>query len=104
MSALGYLVLIVFGTYLLFWLVWKLFGKRIMQYAAKTLIKKAQQDMDRQSRAYQQHVQDYTPFEENVYVEDDVKVSIRRGSKHDPEKKPDLKDLSIETVEYEDLD
>ncbi|HEX2898799.1 MAG TPA: hypothetical protein VHS96_03670, partial [Bacteroidia bacterium] len=70
----------------------------------KSVMRRAQAEMDRQSRVYQQHAEGYSPFEDSVYVEDDVKVSIRRGNKHDPNKKPDMKDLSIETVEYEDLD
>ena len=104
MSAFLKFLGIIFAIYLVFWLVWKIFGRRIMRYAAQTLIKKAQQDMDRQSRVYQQYAENHTPFEESVYVEDDVKVSIRRGNKHDPEKKPDLKDMSIETVDFEDVE
>ena len=82
----------------------RLFGKPIMRFLMKKLVKRAQKDVDRQSQTYQQYAEGYTPFEESVYVEDDVKVSIRRGNKPDPSKKPDLQELPIETVDFEDID
>ncbi|MBK9448694.1 MAG: hypothetical protein IPN95_04640 [Bacteroidetes bacterium] len=97
-------VLILLSIYMGFWLLWKIFGKAVMRALMKSVMKRAQADMDRQTQTYQRHAEEYSPFEDSVYVEDDVKVSIRRGNKPDPNKKPDIKDLSIETVEYEDLD
>lgn len=97
-------VLILLGIYVAFWVIWRLFGKAITRSLLKAFVKRAQRDMDRQSQHYQQYAEGYTPFEESVYVEDDVKVSIRRGSKSDSHKKNDLHDLPIETVDYEDVE
>jgi hypothetical protein len=97
-------VLILFSIYLGFWLVWRLFGKAISRYLIKVFMKRAQREMDRQSQVYQQYAEGYSPFEDSVYVEDNVKVSIRRGNKPDPNQKPDIKTMPIETVEFEDVD
>lgn len=97
-------VLILLSIYMGFWLLWKIFGKAVMRYLMKSVVKRAQANMDQQSQFYQRHAEEYSPFEDSVYVEDDVKVSIRRGNKHGPNEKPDIKDLSIETVDYEDVE
>lgn len=97
-------VLILFGVYFAFWLVWKLFGKAISRYLIRAFVRRAQRDMDRRSQVYQQYAEGHSPFEDSVYVEDGVKVSIRRGNKQDPDKKPDLNSMGIETVEYEDVE
>jgi hypothetical protein len=97
-------VLILLSIYLGFWLIWRLFGKSISRYLLKVFVRRAQRDMEQQSRVYQQYAEGYSPFEDSVYVEDDVKVSIRRGNKPDPNKKPDMGSKSIETVEFEDVD
>jgi hypothetical protein len=95
-------VLILFGIYLAFWLFFKLFGKALSRWAIKMFVRRAQRSMDEQSRQYHQYAQDYSPFEENVYIEDDVRVSIRKGSKPDPGKdRRDISNLPVEEVEFE---
>ncbi len=97
-------ILILFGIYVCFYVGWKLFGKSIQRFLIKRLVKTAQRSMDQQSRVYQQYANDYSPFEENVYIEDDVKVSIRRGSKHDKNEKPDISSMPVEEVDFEDVE
>jgi hypothetical protein len=97
-------VLIIFGIYLVFYVGWKLFGKAISRALIRAFVRRAQKSMDDQSRQYQRYAQDYSPFEDNVYIEDDVKVSIRRGSKHDKNEKPDMASLPVEEVDFEDVE
>jgi hypothetical protein len=97
-------ILILFGIYVGFYVLWKLFGKSIIRLLMKSFMKRAQKSMDDQSRQYQRYAQDHSPFEENVYIEDDVKVSIRRGSKHDPHEKPPISSLPVEEVDFEDVE
>ncbi len=81
----------------------RLFGKPIMRYLVKVLAKRAQADLDKRSRNYDQFVDGHSPFEDSIYVDDDVKVSVKRGQK-DKEEKPELDPSMIETVDYEDID
>ncbi len=81
----------------------RLFGRPIIRYLVKVLAKRAQADLDRRARNYDQFVDDHNPFEDSIYVDDGVKVSVRRGQKEKEEKSGiDLE--VIETVEYEDID
>jgi hypothetical protein len=95
---------ILVGIYLFFYIFFKLFGKAIQRALVKGLVRRAQKSMDNQSQIYEQQVNGHSPFEDTVYVEDDVKVSIRRGNKPDPNKKPELPKDMIEEVEYEDVE
>lgn len=95
-------VLILFGIYVAFWLTWRLFGKAITRVLLRALSRRMQRDMNNQSRVYQQYAEGHSPFEDSVYVEDDVKVSIRRGNKADASK-PKVNEEQIETVEWEDV-
>jgi hypothetical protein len=104
LSVLANFVLILLGIYLAFWVVWRLFGKSISRWLLQAFVRRAQRDMDQQSRVYQQYAEGYSPFEDSVYVEDDVKVSIRRGNKGEAGKKKEIDGERIETVEFEDLD
>lgn len=97
-------VMIIALIYLSIYVLWKLFGKAIMRALMNKLIKRAQKDMEKQSQVYEQYVQGHSPYEESVYVEDDVKVSIRRGGTAASEKKPDISSMPIEEVEFEDID
>jgi predicted membrane protein len=92
---------IIILIYLGFYVFWKLFGKSIIRWAMGRLVKRAQRDMERQSQVYEQYVQGHSPYEDNVYYEDDVKVSIKRNTAN---KKPDLNNMPIETVDFEDVD
>ena len=104
MSILLKFVLILLGIYVGFYIIWKLFGKLISRSILKFFVKRAQQSMDGQSRQYQRYAQEHSPFEENVYIEDDVKVSIRRGNKPDKNEKPNISTLPVEEVDFEDVE
>ena len=97
-------VLIVAFIYLSIYVLWKLFGKAITRALMNRLIKRAQRSMDDQSRTYQQYAEGHSPHEDSVYIEDDVKVSIRRGNSSAESKKPDISTMPIEEVEFEDIE
>lgn len=84
-------------------LIFRLFGKQIMTWLVKRLVKKAQKDMEEQSRRYEQYAE-ASPMEENVYYKDDIKVTVRRGQVEKNEKKKEVDIAEIEEVDWEDLD
>ena len=96
---IGWVFVITFGLIVFL----RLFGRPIMRYLMRYLVKKAQADLDRQSKVYDQYVDGYSPFEDNVYVDDNVKVSMKRGQK-EKSGKSELDPSMIETVEFEDVD
>jgi hypothetical protein len=96
---IGYILLFYLGALIFF----RLFGKAIGRFVLSRLVNRAQADMDRQSREFQQKAEGHSPFEESVYVKDDVKVSIRRGQKEKNRRDP-LDPKRIVEVDYEDLD
>ena len=104
MSILLKFVLILFGIYVGFYVIWKLFGKSITRFMFKKVVDQAQKSMNEQSRQYHQYAEGHSPFEDRIYVEDDVKVTIRRGDKHDKNEKPDLHSLPVEEVDFEDIE
>lgn len=97
-------ILILFGIYVGFYVIWKLFGRLISQSLVKFVMKRAQKSMNDQSRQYQRYAQDHSPFEENVYIEDDIKVSIRRGAQQERNEKPKVSQLPVEEVDFEDIE
>ena len=94
-----YIFLFYLGVVVFF----RLFGKPLSRFLMGRLVKRAQADMDRQSREYQQKAEGHSPFEESVYVRDDVKVSIRRGQKEKSRRDP-FSPNRIEEVDYEDVE
>ena len=96
---IAWVLLITFGISLFL----RIFGRPIMRYAMKVLVKKAQADLDRQSRVYEQYVDGHSPFEDSVYVDDKVKVSVKRGQDKKAAKK-EIDPSMIETVEFEDVE
>lgn len=97
-------ILIIFGIYIAFFLFIRLFGKSLSRFVLKYLVRKAQQDMERQSRVYEQKAEGYSPFEESMYMKDDVKVSMRRGQKEQSRKSDVLDPNRIEEVDFEDVE
>lgn len=96
---IGWVFVVTFGLVLFF----RIFGKPIMRYMMRILVKKAQADLERQSQVYEQYVDGHSPFEDSVYVDQDVKVSVKRGNQEKPTK-AELDPTMIETVEYEDIE
>lgn len=97
---LGWVMLITLGMILFF----RVFGRPIMRFALRYFIKKAQEDLNRQSRIYEQYVDGHSPFEDSVYVQENVRVTVKRGQQEKEKEKAPLDDSIIETVEFEDVD
>lgn len=95
----------VFVTIFCLILFLRIFGKPLLRLFARYVVKKAQQDMERQQQVYNNYVKNHSPFEDNVYVNEDTRVSIRRGKKQEAAQKQTAIDESfIEEVEFEDFD
>ncbi len=94
----------VFFITLILVLFLRVFGRPLLKLFARYVAKKAQQDLEKQQRTYDQYVRGHSPFEDNVYVNEDTRVSIRRGKKNEQEKKAVIDDSFIEEVEFEDID
>ena len=103
MILLKFLGWVLFGLIAL-GLFFRLFGKPLSKFLLRYFIKRAQKDMERQSRAYEQYVQGHSPFEDNIYVDENTRVSIKRGQTETATKPVELDDAMIEEVEFEDLD
>ncbi|MEM0996570.1 MAG: hypothetical protein AAGN35_05810 [Bacteroidota bacterium] len=89
--------------YVAVYLFFKFFGPLISKRVLRYFVKKAQEDLDRQTRTYEQHAEGYSPFEDNVFLDDDVKVSIPKANDK-KEEKPSIDEKYIEEVDYEDVD
>ncbi|HHG85921.1 MAG TPA: hypothetical protein ENJ82_14335 [Bacteroidetes bacterium] len=97
---------------LLFWIVviyaalfffFRVFGPLIAKYLLRTFVKRAQDDLNKQTRAYERYAEGHSPFEDNVFLDDDTKVSIRKNQSQ-KEKKVSLDADMIEEVEFEDVE
>jgi hypothetical protein len=97
-------LLVVLGIYFAFFLFFRVFGKAISRFALSYLQRKAQASMDAQSRAFQQKAEGHSPYEDSVFVKDDVKVSIPKSQQNKPKKDHTFDPNRIEQVEYEDLE
>lgn len=103
MILLKFVFWIIFAWLCLF-LFFRIFGPMITKYLLRYFIKKAQQDMDRQSQVYQQYAEGHSPFEDSVYVNDETRVSMRRGQKAEAKRNKGIDDSMIEEVDFEDID
>jgi hypothetical protein len=81
----------------------RIFGKSIGRYLMGRLAKRAQEDMERQSREFQQKAEGHNPYADSVYVKDDVKVSIPRTPKEKSRREPFAAN-QVEEVEFEDVE
>lgn len=94
-----WIVVIYAGLFLFF----RVFGPLIAKYLLRTFVKRAQEDLNRQTQAYERYAEGHNPFEDNVFLDDDVKVSIRKSEAKSPEKTSIDPNL-IEEVEFEDVE
>ena len=95
----------VFFITLILVLFFRIFGRPLLKLFARYVVKKAQQDMAKQQQVYENYVRNHSPFEDNVYVDGDTKVTMRRGKKAQTAKKQaPLDEQLIEEVEFEDID
>jgi len=82
-----------------FWVVVRLFGKGIFRWFVRLLVKRAQKDLNRESRNFYEKTENGSPFEKNVYV-DDLKVTVTKKTK-EPKKGYDF---GAEQVEFEEVE
>ncbi len=64
------------------------------------IVKKASADLNKRSEAYQKQTESNV-YEQNVYVDQEIKVSV--DTKTNNKTKPQLEDLELEEVEFEEL-
>lgn len=93
MTALLWILGIFFGLTMVF----RLFGRRIVQYGLRQVMQRLIKDAEAQSRAYQRNY-DNGP-EANVYVDRDIKVSAPRHGARKGVSEDDI----VEDIDYEEL-
>ena len=103
MAAVLKLIMWVAAFYLAVYLFFKVFGPFLRKRLMKFIVKKAQEDLNRQTRAYEQYAEGYSPFEDNVFIDDETKVSIKKEQQVKKEK-PHIDPEFIEEVDFEDID
>ena len=82
-----------------FWVLARIFAPRIIKWFLKKVVTKAQQDMEEKSRQFYQTTENNSPFENNIYAEDDIQVIVKK----DIGKKKKQSDLGAEEVEFEEI-
>ncbi|MDW3649438.1 MAG: hypothetical protein R8P61_20380 [Bacteroidia bacterium] len=76
----------------------RLFGKRILTFGMKRVMRKLMKDAEKQAQAYQKNY-DQGDFRQNVYVDNEVKVS---APKYDDKKDIRVEEIA-EEIEYEEI-
>ena len=76
----------------------RLFGKRILTFGMKRVMRKLMKDAEKQAQAYQRNY-DEGNFRQNVYVDNEVKVS---APKYDDKKDIRVEEIA-EEIEYEEI-
>ncbi|MDX2282681.1 MAG: hypothetical protein NW241_00905 [Bacteroidia bacterium] len=87
-----------FLTLFLIYLTFRLFGRQLVQLAARQLLKRVQRDMQDQHQAYERH---YDPgaFRKHVYQDGHVTIT---APKEPPQKRVNVQEVA-EDVDYEEL-
>ena len=86
------------GIFLGISLTFRFFGKQIMQFALKAVIKRLAKNVEEQSQQYQRNYAE-DAFHEHVYVDHDIKVS---APKYDSRKAVTADDIA-EDVDFEEI-
>jgi len=76
----------------------RLFGKRILTFGMQRIMKRLMKDAEKQAQAYQRNY-DQGNFRQNVYVDNEVKVS---APKYDDKKDIRVEEIA-EEIEYEEI-
>ncbi|RMG69317.1 MAG: hypothetical protein D6722_10665 [Bacteroidetes bacterium] len=93
MNALLWILAFFVGTTVFF----RLFGRRLMQYGLRQIMRRLIKDAEAQSRAYQRNYDDGR--EAHVYVDQEIKVSAPRSGGRREVSEDDI----VEDIEYEDV-
>ena len=86
------------GIFFAIHLTIRLFGKRILTFGMQRIMKKLMKDAEKQAQAYQRNY-DQGNFRQNVYVDNEVKVS---APKYDDKKDIRVEEIA-EEIEYEEI-
>lgn len=78
----------------------KMFGGLILRALQKTMLEKMKDDMERQTRDYERNF-DREPFRENIYQNQDLKVSADKN-RNETKTKPKVADFA-EDVDFEEV-
>ena len=81
----------------------RFFGRPLMRWFLKFVLRRAQKDLERQSRVYDEFVEGHSPYADSVMVDDQTRVTIKKESAKRTQRKSSLDDGLIEEVEFEDL-
>ena len=76
----------------------RLFGRRILAFGMQRLVRKLMKNAEQQAQAYQQNY-DQNPFRQNVYMDDEIKVT---APKHEEKRDIQVDDIA-EEIEYEEI-
>jgi hypothetical protein len=96
MNALLWFFVIVMGISLVF----RLMGPLMLKMLVRWLNKKAQQDLDRQTRDFEEKAENNSPFVDKYTFGKDMKVIV---PKHQPPTDKNKMPHQAEDVDYEDL-
>lgn len=93
MSFLTIFLLSIFTIYVIF----RFFGRTILRFLVSRLMKRMVQDAEQKAKAYQQNYNN-DPYHENLYTEDEVKISIPKQKSGQEVQVDEI----VEDIEFED--
>lgn len=94
MGFLFWLFVFFFGS----WLIFRIFGRVIVQFLLREVLKKVSKGVENQHMDYERFYEGGA-FRQNVYVDDEVKVSAPKQ-----QEKPKVKaDEIAEDIDFEDI-
>lgn len=76
----------------------RLFGRKILAFGMQRLMRRLMKNAEQQAQAYQQNY-DQNPFRQNVYMDDEIKVT---APKHEEKRDIQVDDIA-EEIEYEEI-
>lgn len=85
---------VIFGIYFTF----RIFGRQILAFGVQRLMKQLVKNAEKESKMYDRNYDEST-FHDNVYVNDDLKVSVPKQDT----KKPVTADEIAEDIEFEEI-
>ena len=88
----------IFFFFFTLYIVFRIFGRQIIQFVLKQILRRVVKDAENQTRQYRQNYES-TPFEESIFVSDELKVN---SPKH-KQKKAITADEIAEDIDFEDV-
>ena len=87
-----------FFVFLTLYIVFRVFGRQIIQFLLRQVFKQVAKDAENQARQYQRNYGG-DPFKESIFVNDNVKVTAPKSK----QKKSVSADEIAEDIEFEDV-